>query len=509
MLGAIGVHYFVVPALDGPISGGTRYNAGLIAALERSGISVRVLDVDRARADLVAANAGWYWVDSLHLDAVERLSTLRSERELEERTHPIGLVAHYLPSLVTRGGDVARAELDAAERGALDRADAFLVPSLFMRNTLARLGGNERRVIVVEPGCSVRALPRPAEVDGVRAVVIGNLTRGKGQLELLRALRDEIRETDNLELTLIGAASELKYAAACQELVAETPALCRRVRFAGGLAPDEVLRRLAVSNLMLSASVMESYAMALAEVRARGIPILARDTGNVSAHVTADAGGQLLSNVQELARACVTLCRNPDEHRARAARAHRAATSTVARSWDDAARSFLDGLLRLAPRSIALSIAALIALWPGSLHAQSQPLPPPPPPPPEASVPNTAPGALPPQPPTPSKGPSPPSTATSPAPVRLQLAEHLLPVTIFATQMGRPHSALVRPKRRPACRSGRVSLSGVLEFQRRRADAVLGVRRRAAQRLPGVCAERSFFRRVRDRGVRLRSRRPR
>jgi glycosyltransferase involved in cell wall biosynthesis len=92
-------------------------------------------------------------------------------------------------------------------------------------------------------------------------------------------------------------------------------------------------------NLLLSASRMESYGMALGEARALGLPIIALRGGNTAALVLAGAGGELLENDVELGRACVRLCRDGAEHARRLALAH--AERLAERSWSQAARELL------------------------------------------------------------------------------------------------------------------------------------------------------------------------
>src|SRR5665811_420432 len=111
------MHWFIVPDLDGPISGGTQYNRNLLAALVKSDFAVRVLPVREADPVLAGAEArDCFWVDSLYLD---RVSALVAKASGAAR---VGLLLHYLPSLVARPDG----PLSASELEALDAADAFV-----------------------------------------------------------------------------------------------------------------------------------------------------------------------------------------------------------------------------------------------------------------------------------------------------------------------------------------------------------------------------------------------
>jgi glycosyltransferase involved in cell wall biosynthesis len=173
-------------------------------------------------------------------------------------------------------------------------------------------------------------------------VVVAQLVPGKGIEPLLQALLQEWScGAPEFELRIIGGASaEPAYAARCHALVAATPALSRAVHFEGELAVTEVVERLLGADLLLSASRMESYGMALAEARTLGVPILAVPGGNVAALVTEAAGGEMVDDVAALARRAVALAEDTDELYARGERAVRNALAP--RTWARVAAEFRD-----------------------------------------------------------------------------------------------------------------------------------------------------------------------
>ena len=320
-------HCFIVPDLHGPISGGTLYNRRLIAALGAAGIECAALDLGQGRDALHADPSAVFWLDSLFLSALPEL----------ERAAPgrVGLVLHYLPSLLRHGDELSARELAADEAFALERTRRFLLPSAFMQQTLERLGASGRLFVVVEPGRPAAPVLIRPRGGGVRALVVANLTPNKGVEPLLAALAGELGESDRFELDVIGSCSaDPAYARSCERWLGSG-----RVRLLGALAPQEVTLRMAESNLLISASHMESYGMALAEARALGLPIVALRGGNTAVHVMAGAGGELVGSHAALARACVRLCRDGAEHERRLALAH--AGRLAERSWSDAAREFV------------------------------------------------------------------------------------------------------------------------------------------------------------------------
>ncbi len=329
-------HWFVVPDTAGPISGGTLFNRELLRSLGEHSFPARELSVAGALARLRQGEEGFYWVDSLHIPAFPELHRQNGGRQ------PLGLLAHYLPSLVS--GSVS-----AEERFAIEQAAAFISPSEFLRAVLCERGADARPILVVEPGrwaSGVVAAPAP---PGVRAVLVANLLPSKGVFELLRALSSELTASDVFELTIAGSEeAEPEYARACRELAASSPELCARVRFAGVLSPEGAAELMAASNLVVSASRMESYGMVLTEARTLGVPLLARQGGNVKNLVLEPAGGELVADEPALARACARLARDAREHERRLELARRHAWSP--RAWSLAASEFVAQLSALEPR---------------------------------------------------------------------------------------------------------------------------------------------------------------
>jgi glycosyltransferase involved in cell wall biosynthesis len=326
------MHWFIVPDLDGPMSGGTLFNRMLIAATNQVGCPCRPLPLEKARAALVgAAGEDTFWVDSLYLDEFPAL------RRAARTGTQVGLILHYLPSLVTLGGGVCASELTSAEVNALQAAGTFLVPSPFMRGAIERLAGVGRTIVCVEPGRLATGLA-PLPIPPARAVMVANLVPGKSVEPFLVNLADRVEGSDDFCLTVIGGdAFDPPYAERCRRAVDDLR-LRGRVVFAGALSPEETVRRLAASNLFVSASVMESFGMALAEARTLGLPIVACTGGNVATLVDRMCGGQLVGSPEALASAFLAICRDTAQHRRRMASAK--AGALPARSWIEAAREF-------------------------------------------------------------------------------------------------------------------------------------------------------------------------
>ena len=324
---------WICPPLDGPSTGGTLYNARLVDALATCAVRVNAVDLAEGRRALRAGVPGRSWIDSRFLEHVPELSRDNAGRAT------LGLVVHYLPSLVELGRVPRPSELSAAERVALEKVDRFLVTSPFSREVLVALGVPEGAMVVVQPGVSRAArTDAGARPPHLSALMVANIVPGKGIASFLRALAP-LSDGVSFALTLIGSLSlDAEYGSECRRIVEAAPALASRVRFAGSLPHDVVLDCIGACDLLISASRMESYGMALAEARAMGTPIVARSGGNTRAHVSENAGGELVDDDGALASAVVRLAREPGEIRRRASLAERART---ARTWGDAAADFI------------------------------------------------------------------------------------------------------------------------------------------------------------------------
>jgi len=333
------VQWFIVPDLDGSISGGTLYNRLLIAALKQADCPCEWLPMDQAAAALATAGGtDHYWVDSLYLDQWPELA-----RAARPGTR-LGLIVHYLPSLVSHGEGIGAGDLTPAEAVALATGTMFLVTSPFMQGILHRLMGPVRPVLQVEPG---RPLPSSSLLPSppVRAVLVANLVEGKGVDRFLVSLAEQVRESDGLHISIVGGDKhDSGYAERCRG-IARNPRLGSRVRFLGEQSHEQTLRVMAASNVVVSCSQMESYGMALMEARVLAVPILAQAGGHVAALVGLDSGGELFENTAELVGKLMFICRDPEEHRRRMALAR--ARALPARPWSEAALEFVSQVERL------------------------------------------------------------------------------------------------------------------------------------------------------------------
>jgi glycosyltransferase involved in cell wall biosynthesis len=328
---------FILPDGHVGISGGNIYNAQLILALRRGGVTVETRSIADFLRGSPSVGPDLCFVDTLNL------SEFLANPEARARG-TYGLVVHHLPSLEP-GLSATHESLDVEAR-ALPLFDRYLSTSEFTTALLLARGIAPQAVLTVPPGLPARSAvrARPA-LPPLRALLVANLIPRKAVLELLRALIDCGLDDAAFELEIVGRADlDPSYARACSELVAATPALQGRVHFRGVVPYAGMGELYETRHVLVSAARMETYGMALAEAHAHGLPILASEGGNVRQHFRDGHDGLLFDSIPALARGLLNLARTPAALPALLARADSAA-SAASYTWDAAAQRFMQQLL--------------------------------------------------------------------------------------------------------------------------------------------------------------------
>jgi glycosyltransferase involved in cell wall biosynthesis len=347
---------FVLPAQHGLISGGNIYNERLIdalAALTGPDLNdapdsndapdlhdaqrpVRTLTVAEGQAAMRAGAPGTYFIDTLNLgDFIELLA------QPHARQRRI-LIVHHLPSLEP-GIDPDDPAL-AIERATLPRFDGFLTTSSYTTALLRERGHTTQDIMTVPPALSARDRQALRCPPGVRALLVGNLIPRKGVLPLLHALDAAVTPDDRFDIDVVGGTVlDPDYAGACARLVASSPRLGPRVHLRGEVAHAEMDAYYGAASVVISASSMETFGMALQEARAWGLPILALDGGNARNHFAPGQNGALHGTVPALVHGFLALVRDP-AHMQRLFACAQDMRAGAGYTWDVAARALLDQL---------------------------------------------------------------------------------------------------------------------------------------------------------------------
>ncbi|HEY4225098.1 MAG TPA: glycosyltransferase family 4 protein [Pseudolysinimonas sp.] len=280
---------FVVPeGVDDPdrVSGGNLYDRRLREGLRSRGWDVRMLPVADREATAEA-------LSRIGADAIVMIDGLVAgwAPDAVEGTAarlPVVIVAHMVSAAFA--GSVP--DLVDAENRALRSAGKVIATSGWTAGELVRLGlVNGDRIAVAQPGSRGGSrLPSP---DHRAMLCVGAIAPHKGQDVLLQALG--LLDSDGHRgwtCTLVGSHTvDAEYAAR----VAETAAhFSDRVRMPGilhGTALDREYRR---AGLLVAPSRVESFGMAVADARRRGLPMIASAVGGIP-EAAAGGGAMLVS----------------------------------------------------------------------------------------------------------------------------------------------------------------------------------------------------------------------
>lgn len=143
-------------------------------------------------------------------------------------------------------------------------------------------------VLVANPVRVPSVLPRAQIARPRRLVAVGRLVPQKGFDVLLAAMARARAGEVALDLTLVGDGPDRQ----ALEAQAEALGLADHVTFAGWVA--DVTALLDEAELLVMPSRWESQGRAMLEAMARGVPVLAADTGTASELLADEVAGQLL-----------------------------------------------------------------------------------------------------------------------------------------------------------------------------------------------------------------------
>ncbi|MEN0004559.1 MAG: glycosyltransferase family 4 protein [Bacteroidota bacterium] len=291
---------FVIPDTSAFQSGGNIYNANLVEALKRIGILITQQTIEQFAACTTTEVFDAIIWDSLYLqDALLGKALRRS---------PTFLLVHHLESLHPPEGWNSTAYFLEKEYAQLTRFTGFVVNSPFMQTHLSTHFPNKRYALI-PPALGITPHKKQKSTDHIRALIIGNLIERKGILPFLKLL--EKYPIPKLLLRLIGStAHEPSYAKACLASIKKLP----QVTYMGELSHTQISTQYNWANLLLSCSAMETFGMAMQEAVAFGIPILALDRGNASAHVQQGHTGWLSPTIESLVAQLQQLHTQPQLH---------------------------------------------------------------------------------------------------------------------------------------------------------------------------------------------------
>ncbi|MFE9300663.1 glycosyltransferase family 4 protein [Streptomyces sp. NPDC006856] len=158
-------------------------------------------------------------------------------------------------------------------RDVLQRADAFLCVSAYLRDQIAREFPDFAHKLRIVPNViDFDAFPSSSErsSDLLSWLYVGRLVKHKGVSELLEAFASVAKEEPAATLTMVGSGSlEETLRARSLELGLEG-----RFRIAPPVSPDQVNGLMHQHDLLVHASKIETFGMTIVEAVAAGLPVL-------------------------------------------------------------------------------------------------------------------------------------------------------------------------------------------------------------------------------------------
>ncbi len=287
--------FLEAPADSSLVSGGYRYNREIGRRLCSTGLG-ELIDVDpttlasdapeRVRAEPEAILV----LDSLYL------ADLDLPDWVIEESSRVRLLLHYLPSQNPLLDAEDSKAMRAREERWIKTVGGVLTTSAHLAEVVLQLFGVTAEIATPGVGASFRTMTGSGDrtnlSDGARVVSVGPITREKGQLDTAQAMSVSARKNPARKhrLTLVGnEAADPEYT----ELVRRA-AVGVELIFTGCLPSDGVAKELREADLFISASVFESYGMAIAEAAATGTPVVSYRVGEVDRWVRDGANGYLI-----------------------------------------------------------------------------------------------------------------------------------------------------------------------------------------------------------------------
>ena len=223
----------------------------------------------------------------------------------------------------------------------------IIVPSRQLREYLARQGIDREKITVASPGIDkvpACRLPRPRVLsanDPITLIMVGTLSRGKGQRDVVHMLAR--MQAKHVRLHLVGDYAQ--NASYTQEILAliQQAHLQDTVILHGTMPQQALFELLPQCDLYLSASSYESYSMATAEAVAHGLPIVAYATGAIADWVEDGVNGRLieLGKPEQFFQALRRLLTERHELNRLRNNAWARTVNLSFNSWDETYRDFL------------------------------------------------------------------------------------------------------------------------------------------------------------------------
>ena len=239
---------------------------------------------------------GYYFFDTLYFSELSKIFPQKKE------DCQFFLIVHHLESLYPPKEWNGATYFLEKEWPYLQKFDGFVVNSGFTTMYLVNRGLLQKKIFI--PPAIDFELPQKTvkDIPPIKVLLVANLVERKGILPFLKLVEGSpIIHKHNVTIQLVGSANlEKLYAEECLNFIEKYPDLKRIVHYHGEMNQEAIRELYQAATFFVSTSYMETFGMALQEAAWFGLPILALDGGNASAHFKHGYSGMLVSDMKEL-----------------------------------------------------------------------------------------------------------------------------------------------------------------------------------------------------------------
>lgn len=286
---------FVVAGRLHARTGGSVYNRRMAEALTRHGWTVDVQELDDSfpfptAEALRHASAVLKRQQTGSLVLIDGLAFGAMPEVIEAESCRLQLIALlHLPLAATIGLDPAHAAcLTLSERRALSHASRVIATGEYTRSLMANCGLFHDRLVVVEPGTEAAVLATGSGSAQVHLLTVATVNPGKGHELLIEALASLPHR--RWRLTCVGSLTRDPETTSRVRGTISSLRMEEQVLLVGDLNESELDVYYDASDVVVLASLRETYGMVVAEALARGLPVVATATGAIPRLVGDDAG---------------------------------------------------------------------------------------------------------------------------------------------------------------------------------------------------------------------------
>ncbi len=188
----------------------------------------------------------------------------------------------------------------------------IVVNSKFTGDWVCHFGNFKKKLFLMYPvidlGVRNSKLPQKSHNYPINILCVGNIRKNKGQIYLLKAMKDFHL---GFKIIFVGLIKEKAYMEKLREY-AFKEALYNKIEFAGFLSGEQLIEEYEKADIFVAPTLKEGFGMAVLEAMSYGLPVVASNVGAIPEIVSHKETGLLMEpeNVSQLTHAIQLLIKN-------------------------------------------------------------------------------------------------------------------------------------------------------------------------------------------------------